>query len=149
MRSLPLLLVLPAVLSGQGREYEFHLGRWGGGNRAVSYEFRTSQPLFGSVTHGFGVSALIKAAGGARSTAWATSSRHCGAAAPSAPTLCSPSSSGSRPIPRAKSSAPSGAPVVGWSGARSRALPWAPKPAFASRIAGRADFGGLAVRAKE
>src|SRR5207247_345924 len=27
--------------------------------RAVSYEFRTSQPLFGSVTHGFGVSALI------------------------------------------------------------------------------------------
>src|SRR5437879_6131528 len=59
MRPLPLLLVLPAVLSAQGREYEFHLGRWGGGNRAVSYEFRTSQPLFGSVTHGFGVSALI------------------------------------------------------------------------------------------
>ncbi len=54
-----LLLVLPAVLSAQGREYELHLGRWGGGNGAATYEFRSSQPLFGSVTHGFGVTVLV------------------------------------------------------------------------------------------
>jgi len=54
-----LLLVLPAVLSAQGREYEFHLGRWGGGNGAATYEFRTSQPLVGSVTHGFGATVLV------------------------------------------------------------------------------------------
>jgi len=54
-----LLLLLPATLVAQGREYELHLGRWGGGNGAASYEFRTSQPLFGSLTHGFGVTVLV------------------------------------------------------------------------------------------
>ncbi len=59
MHRLALPLLVPVALVAQGREYEFHLGRWGGGNGATSYEFRTSQPLLGSVTHGFGVSALI------------------------------------------------------------------------------------------
>ena len=54
-----LLLLLPATLAAQGREYELHLGRWGGGNGAASYEFRTSQPLVGSLTHGFGVTVLV------------------------------------------------------------------------------------------
>ena len=59
MRGALLLLLLPGVLAAQGREYELHLGRWGGGNGAASYEFRTSQPLYGSLTHGFGVTVLV------------------------------------------------------------------------------------------
>jgi len=38
---------------------EFHLGRWYNGNRALTYEFRTSSPLGGSFSHGFGLAVLV------------------------------------------------------------------------------------------
>ncbi len=55
------LLLLPATLAAQagGRGLELHLGRWYNGNRANVYELRTSSPLGGPVTHGFGVSLLV------------------------------------------------------------------------------------------
>jgi len=53
------LLALPGALSGQGRGMEFHLGRWYNGNRALTYEFRTSSPLGGSFSHGFGLAVLV------------------------------------------------------------------------------------------
>jgi cell wall-associated NlpC family hydrolase len=61
MCRLVVLLILPGVLAAQGREYEVHLGRWANGNDAASYEFRTSQQLFGggALTHGFGVTVLV------------------------------------------------------------------------------------------
>ena len=52
-------LLLPAMLAGQGRGVELHLGRWYNGNRADVYEFRTSSPLGGPFTHGFGASVLV------------------------------------------------------------------------------------------
>jgi cell wall-associated NlpC family hydrolase len=58
-----LLLVLPAALgaqgSGGGRGLELHVGRWYNGNRADVYEFRTSSPLSGPLTHGFGAAVLV------------------------------------------------------------------------------------------
>jgi cell wall-associated NlpC family hydrolase len=53
--------LLPTTLGAQatGRGLEFHLGRWYNGNRATVYEFRTSAPLGGPFTHGFGVAVLV------------------------------------------------------------------------------------------
>ncbi len=53
------LLLLPATLAGQGRGLELHLGRWYNGNRADVYEFRTSSPVGGRFSHGFGASVLV------------------------------------------------------------------------------------------
>lgn len=53
------LLTLPGALSGQSRGMEFHLGRWYNGNRALTYEFRTSSRLGGPFSHGFGLSMLV------------------------------------------------------------------------------------------
>jgi len=53
------LLLVPTTLAGQGRDWEFHLGRWYNGNRADVYEFRTSSSGGGVFTHGFGVSVLV------------------------------------------------------------------------------------------
>ena len=51
--------LLPAALSAQGRQIEFHLGRWDGDNPAVTYELRTTTRLGGVFTHGIGVTALV------------------------------------------------------------------------------------------
>jgi cell wall-associated NlpC family hydrolase len=59
LRQLALVLCLPSLLAAQGRDWEFHRGHWYNGNRAASYEFRTSAPLAGSWTHGFGVQVLV------------------------------------------------------------------------------------------
>jgi len=55
------LLVLPVTLGAQvgGRGLELHLGRWYNGNRADVYEFRTTSPLGGTFTRGFGASVLV------------------------------------------------------------------------------------------
>jgi NlpC/P60 family protein len=54
------LALLPVALAAQRREMEVHYGRWLSGNDAASYEFRTSQPLFGgTLTHGFGATVLV------------------------------------------------------------------------------------------
>ena len=55
------LLVLPVTLAAQagGRGLELHLGRWYNGNRADVYEFRTTSPMRGTFTHGFGASVLV------------------------------------------------------------------------------------------
>jgi cell wall-associated NlpC family hydrolase len=54
-------LLLPAALAAQGSErgLEFHLGRWYNGNRATSYEVRTSAPLGGVFTQGLGATVLV------------------------------------------------------------------------------------------
>src|SRR5205814_1366832 len=54
-------LVLPVTLAAQagGRGLELHLGRWYNGNRADVYEFRTTSPMRGTFTHGFGASVLV------------------------------------------------------------------------------------------
>ena len=54
-------LVVPAALGAQGggRGLELHLGRWYNGNRADVYEFRTTAPLSGPFTHGFGLTLLV------------------------------------------------------------------------------------------
>ncbi len=54
-----LLALLPAALAAQGREVEVHVGRWYGGNRSHTYEFRTSAPLAGALTHGFTAAVLL------------------------------------------------------------------------------------------
>ena len=54
-----LLALLPAALSAQGRQIEFHLGRWDGDNPAVTYELRTSTRLSSVFTHGIGATALV------------------------------------------------------------------------------------------
>lgn len=53
------LALLPAALSAQGRQIEFHIGRWDGDNPAVTYELRTSSRLGGVFTHGIGATALV------------------------------------------------------------------------------------------
>lgn len=53
------LALLPAALSAQGRQVEFHLGRWDGDNPSVSYEIRTTTRLGGVFTHGVGATALV------------------------------------------------------------------------------------------
>lgn len=57
--AIPLLALLPGALPAQGRGLELHLGRWYNGNRAQTYEFRTSSPLGAALTHGFGVTLLL------------------------------------------------------------------------------------------
>jgi cell wall-associated NlpC family hydrolase len=57
--AIPLLALLPEVLSAQGRGMELHLGRWYNGNRADTYELRTTSRLGGPFTHGFGVALLV------------------------------------------------------------------------------------------
>lgn len=57
--AIPLLAVLPDALAAQGRGMELHVGRWYNGNRAETYEFRTSSRLSGPLTHGFGVAVLV------------------------------------------------------------------------------------------
>lgn len=54
-----LLGLLPAVLSAQGRQIEFHIGRWDGDNPAATYELRTTTQLSRLFTHGIGVTALV------------------------------------------------------------------------------------------
>src|SRR2546428_619076 len=56
---LPLALCIPAVLAAQGRDWEFHRGRWYNGNRSDSYEFRTSAHWGGPFTHGFGAQVVL------------------------------------------------------------------------------------------
>ena len=56
---LPLALCIPAVLAAQGRDWEFHRGRWYNGNRSDSYEFRTSARWGGPFTHGFGAQVFL------------------------------------------------------------------------------------------
>lgn len=59
VRRLGLLLLLPAALSAQGRQVEFHAGRWYGDNPAVTFELRTTRPLSRLFTHGIGAAALV------------------------------------------------------------------------------------------
>ena len=59
VRLLALLALLPAALSGQGRQLEFHAGRWYGDNPATTYEFRTTTAFGGVFTHGFSATALV------------------------------------------------------------------------------------------
>jgi cell wall-associated NlpC family hydrolase len=54
-----LALLLPATLTAQGRQVEFHLGRWDGDNPAATYELRTTTRLSGVFTHGIGATALV------------------------------------------------------------------------------------------
>ncbi len=62
-----LLALAPIALSAQGgggaggggRGLEFHVGRWYNGNRADTYEFRTSTRLGAAFTHGFGVAVVV------------------------------------------------------------------------------------------
>ena len=56
---LPLALCIPAVLAAQGRDWEFHRGRWYNGNRSDSYELRTSVRGGGPFTHGFGAQVFL------------------------------------------------------------------------------------------
>jgi len=56
---LPLALCIPAVLTAQGRDWEFHRGRWYNGNRSDSYEVRTSVRGGGPFTHGFGAQVFL------------------------------------------------------------------------------------------
>jgi hypothetical protein len=56
---LAFIALLPVALSAQGRQVEFHLGRWYGDNPAATYELRTTTS-FGSVfTHGLSATALV------------------------------------------------------------------------------------------
>ena len=59
MLRLQLLVLVPAVLTAQGRQLEFHFGRWYGDNHANTYEFRTRSPLAGVLKHGFTGTALV------------------------------------------------------------------------------------------
>ena len=58
-----LLALAPVALGAQGRDggrgFEFHVGRWYNGNRADTYEFRTSSRLGAAFTHGFGVAVVV------------------------------------------------------------------------------------------
>jgi len=56
---IQLLALAPGALTAQRRGFELHLGRWYNGNRAETYEFRTSAPLGAAFTHGFGVAVLV------------------------------------------------------------------------------------------
>ena len=56
---LLLTLCIPAVLAAQGRDWEFHRGRWYNGNRSDSYELRTSARGGGPFTHGFGAQVFL------------------------------------------------------------------------------------------
>jgi len=56
---IQLLALAPGALTAQRRGWELHLGRWYNGNRAETYEFRTSAPLGAAFTHGFGVTVLV------------------------------------------------------------------------------------------
>lgn len=53
------LALLPAALSAQGRQVEFHIGKWEGDNPAATYELRTSRRLSSVFTHGIGATALV------------------------------------------------------------------------------------------
>ena len=60
--AVQLLALAPLALSAQrsgGRGLEFHVGRWYNGNRADTYEFRTSTRLGAAFTHGFGVAVVV------------------------------------------------------------------------------------------
>ena len=59
MLRLGLLTLLPAVLSAQGRQVEFHVGRWYGDNPATTYELRTTTRLSSLFTHGLTATALV------------------------------------------------------------------------------------------
>lgn len=54
-------LLLPAAAPAQvaGRTTEFFYGRWSAATGGTTIEFRTSAPLAGRLTHGFGATALI------------------------------------------------------------------------------------------
>jgi cell wall-associated NlpC family hydrolase len=56
---LGLLTLLPAVLSAQARQVEFHVGRWYGDNTAITYELRTTTRLSRLFTHGLTATALV------------------------------------------------------------------------------------------
>jgi hypothetical protein len=56
---LGLLALLPTMLHAQGRQVEFHAGRWYGDNPATTYEFRTTTPFGGVFTHGVSATALV------------------------------------------------------------------------------------------
>jgi hypothetical protein len=56
---LGLLALLPGALTAQGRQLEFHAGRWYGDNPATTYELRTTTALGGVFTHGFSASAVV------------------------------------------------------------------------------------------
>src|SRR5207245_10552230 len=60
--AVQLLALAPLGLSARGsggRGLEFHVGRWYNGNRADTYEFRTSTRLGAAFTHGFGVAVVV------------------------------------------------------------------------------------------
>jgi cell wall-associated NlpC family hydrolase len=54
-----LLALLPGALAAQGRQVEFHTGRWYGDNPATTYELRATTALGGVFTHGFSAIALV------------------------------------------------------------------------------------------
>ena len=57
---LVLLISLPRAASAQvGRDTEVHYGWWLPGDPATTYEFRTSAPLAGEFTHGFGALVIV------------------------------------------------------------------------------------------
>lgn len=56
---LGLLVLLPVVLSAQGRQIEFHGGRWYGDSPAATYEVRMTAPLGGVFTHSVSGTALV------------------------------------------------------------------------------------------
>jgi cell wall-associated NlpC family hydrolase len=51
--------LLPVALSAQGRQVEFHIGRWYGDNPSATYEIRTTTALGGVLTHGLSATALV------------------------------------------------------------------------------------------
>jgi cell wall-associated NlpC family hydrolase len=56
---LGLLALVPAVLSAQGRQIEFHGGRWYGDSPGPTYEFRMTRPLGTVFTHSISATALV------------------------------------------------------------------------------------------
>jgi hypothetical protein len=54
-----LVLLLPAALSAQGREFQLHLGRWWSDGPATTYEMRSRGTLGGRFTHGLAAAAMV------------------------------------------------------------------------------------------
>lgn len=63
--ALAALALLPTVVGAQGRDTDFHYGRWigdnwgGGGRGAAIYELRGSAPLVGRLTHGVAATVVV------------------------------------------------------------------------------------------
>jgi hypothetical protein len=56
---VPLLALVPAILAAQGRAFELQAGRWYNGNRAGTYELRSTTPLGAYFSRGLSLTALV------------------------------------------------------------------------------------------